>query len=83
MEDLSRFCCQNRQCGQFGRRGAGNLTVCGHNGKSRRCMLYCRQCKARFSERKGTPLFGAWLVEDKCVSVLEHLADADAGNCIQ
>src|ERR1035438_10821580 len=74
MEDLSRFCCQNPQCEQFGRRGAGNLTVGGHYGKYERRLLYCRKCKARFSERKGTALFGMQLPEDKCVSVLEHLA---------
>jgi LacI family transcriptional regulator len=59
-EDLSRFCCQNPDCPDHGRRGAGNLTVCARYGKDqRRRMLYCRSCKARFSERKGTPLFGS------------------------
>jgi transposase-like protein len=75
MDDLSRFCCQNPKCPQSGRRGAGNLTVCGHYGKCQRRLLYCNKCKARFSERKGTVLFGAQLPETKCVSVLEHLAE--------
>jgi transposase-like protein len=35
--------------------------------------LYCRTCKARFSERKGTPLFQARLDERKIVSVLAHV----------
>ena len=42
--------------------------------KSRR-MLRCRTCKARFSERKGTPLFDARLPPEKVESVLEHVAE--------
>jgi LacI family transcriptional regulator len=38
-------------------------------------MLYCRTCKARFSERKGTPLFGSQLSADQALSIFEHLAD--------
>jgi transposase-like protein len=36
-------------------------------------MLRCATCKARFSERKGTPLFGATLPEEKICSLLEHI----------
>ena len=75
-EDLSRFCCQNQDCPDYGKRGIGNLTVCCRYGKDKqRRLLYCRTCKARFSERKGTPLFGSQLTEEKAVSVLEHLAE--------
>ena len=38
-------------------------------------MLRCRTCKARFSERKGTPLFGSRLPQEKVGSVLEHIAE--------
>ena len=38
-------------------------------------MLRCRTCKARFSERKGTPLFGANLPEEKVAVVLGHVAE--------
>jgi len=75
MEDLSRFCCQNAECADYGKRGHGNLTVCGHYGRQRRRLLYCRTCKARFSERKGTPLFDTRLPPDKAVAVLHHLAE--------
>ena len=62
MDDLSRFCCQNSQCPDFGLRNAGNLTVTGRLGKFRQYrLLYCRTCRARFSERKGTPLYRARL----------------------
>jgi transposase-like protein len=74
--DLSRFCCHNPDCPLRGRRGAGNLSVCGTYGRHETFrLLYCRSCKARFSERKGTPLFNARVATDKAVSVLEHLAD--------
>jgi LacI family transcriptional regulator len=75
-EDLSRFCCQNESCPDHGKHGAGNLTVCGRYGKQQRHrLLYCRTCRARFSERKGTPLFGSKLPEDKAVSLFRHLAE--------
>ena len=76
MDDLSRFCCLNSGCPDYGKRGAGNLTV-PHRygpGKSRR-MLRCRTCKARFSERKGTPLFDSRLTPKQAESVLEHIAE--------
>ena len=56
MDDLSRFCCLNSDCPEHGKRGAGNLTVTHRYGPDKvRRMLRCRACKARFSERKGTP----------------------------
>jgi transposase-like protein len=75
-EDLARFCCQNPDCPDYGKRGQGNLTVCGRYGKAQQHrLLYCRTCKARFSERKGTPLFRARLPDDKAIELIEHLAD--------
>ena len=74
MDDLSRFCCLNSRCPDLGRRSAGNLTVTGRVGKSQQFrLLYCRTCRSRFSERKGTPLYRAHLAEDKVTSILEHL----------
>jgi transposase-like protein len=76
MDDLSRFCCLNSDCPQLGQRGAGNLTVTSCYGphKARR-MLRCTACKARFSERKGTPLFDTRLPAAKVESVLAHIAE--------
>ena len=76
MDDLSRFCCLNPDCPEHGKRAAGNLTVTHRYGpeKSRR-MLRCRACEARFSERRGTPLFDCRLPEDKAVAVLHHIAE--------
>lgn len=76
MDDLSRFCCLNSTCPDHAKRGGENLTVTFRYGpdKSRR-MLRCRTCKARFSERKGTPLFDARLPTAVVESVLEHFAE--------
>ncbi len=78
MDDLSRFCCLNSDCPEHGKRGAGNLTVSHRYGpdKARR-LLRCRVCKARFSERKGTPLFGSHLPPEKAVSILQHIAEGN------
>ena len=76
MDDLSRFCCQNSKCPDYGKCGGENLSVCGHYGpENKRQMLRCRTCKARFSERKGTPLFGSTLDEEKSRLVLEHIVE--------
>jgi transposase-like protein len=74
--ELARFCCQNPDCPDHGKRDLGNLRVCFHYGPGkRRRMLACRTCQTRFSERKGTPLFDTRLPEDKAVSVLNHIAE--------
>ena len=75
MDDLKTFCCQNSDCPDYGQRGHGNLTVCGRYGRHQRRLLYCRTCKARFSERKGTPPFDTRLPEAQVVAVLHHLAE--------
>ena len=74
-DDLSRFCCLNAACPDYGQRGAGNLTVPMRYGPQRRCLLRCKTCKARFSERKGTPLFDSRLPQERALAVLRHLAD--------
>jgi transposase-like protein len=74
-DDLSRFCCLDPNCPDFGKRGHGNLTVCARYSRYQRRLLYCRSCKARFSERKGTPLFDSRLPPDKAQSLLKHLAE--------
>jgi LacI family transcriptional regulator len=76
MDDLSGFCCQNKRCPDYGKRGVGNLKVWDRIGKDKRLrLLYCRTCKARFSERKGTPLFRAHLSEKEILALGSHLAE--------
>jgi transposase-like protein len=75
MADLSRFCCLNPDCHRHGQRGQGNVAVRARYGEDQRLLLYCKACKQRFSERKGTPLFNCRLPDDKAASVLAHLND--------
>jgi transposase-like protein len=76
MDDLTSLCCLNRSCPDYGVRGGANLVVHGRYGASGRYrLLKCRTCKARFSERKGTPLYRSHLPEEKVVSLMEHLAE--------
>jgi hypothetical protein len=74
-DDLARFCCQNPDCDRYGCRGEDNLLVIDHFGEAHHRLLYCRLCKARFSEFKGTPFFNSRLSHDKALAVLEHLAE--------
>ncbi len=75
MDDLSAFCCQNPDCPDYGRRGHGNLRVCFRYGPKQTRMLACRTCQQRFSERKGSALFGARLPHAQALAVLRHLQD--------
>ena len=74
-DDLSAFCCQNPKCPDYGQRGLGNLTAPMRYGPTGRRLLRCKTCKARFSERKGTPLFDTRLPEAQAVAVLQHIAE--------
>jgi len=74
-EDLSRFCCLNPDCHLHRQRNAGNLLVVDRFGKAQHRLLYCRTCKDRFSEFKGTPLFKSRLPHEKVLAILEHLAE--------
>jgi len=76
MDDLSRFCCQNPECTEHGKRNLDNLYVRDHYGKNKsRRLLCCRICDKRFGETRGTALFGAKLPSETCLAVLEHLAE--------
>ena len=76
MDNLEKFCCQNKFCPDYGQYGLDNLTVCGKFGKKDNIrLLYCRTCKTRFSERKGSVIFGLRLSDEKLADVLNHLAE--------
>ena len=76
MQALSKFCCQNKKCPDYGKRNANNLSACGRFGKNNHIrLLYCRTCKSRFSERKGTPLFRMRIDEKKAISMLSHICE--------
>ena len=76
MKDLSQCCCQNSKCPKYGQRGQGNLSVCDWIDKRQTIrQLYCSLCKARFSERKGTPFYNAKLRPEKVVAILDHMRE--------
>ena len=73
---IGHFLCHNSACADHGKRGCGNVYFRGWSGRNKRIrMVYCRTCKARFSERKGTALERSQLPTDKAVSVLDHLKE--------
>jgi transposase-like protein len=71
--DLDKFCCPNKNCSQFGIRGAKNISVRDTYGPHNTRLLWCRTCNKRFSERKGTIFFDSRLPEEKVVSIVEHV----------
>lgn len=76
MYSIEHFCCQNASCSDYGIRGKGNLSFRGWSGKEKRIrMIYCKSCKAHFSERKGTVLARSQLPEEKVVSLLQHIQE--------
>jgi hypothetical protein len=82
MDDLARFCCQNSECTLHGIRNAGNLSVCARYGKQDHIrLLYCKACKYRFSERKGTALFHSHLPQETALAVLQHLDEGCGVRC--
>jgi len=77
-DDLSLFCCQNRRCVAFGTRGGGNLSVSDRIGKHRHIrLLYCKTCKKRFSENKGTVFYRAQLPKAKVIAILQHVQEGN------
>mgnify|MGYP001619483019 CR=1 FL=1 len=76
---LSVCCCQNPQCPDVGKKGAGNLSQ--HSWVDRQTQrirnLRCRTCKREFSERKGTPWYQAKLSEAKAIAIAQHVAEGD------
>ena len=50
--------------------------MCDRIGKARQYrLLYCRTCKARFSERKGTVFFRSRTPREEVVSILAHVQE--------
>jgi hypothetical protein len=76
MSAIEHLCCQNSHCPEAGRRGHGNLTFRGWSGRGKRIRLVsCRTWKARFSERKGTVLEPARLLDATVLEVLNPIRE--------
>lgn len=70
------FCCQNKDCKQFGLRNRGNLRFSGWSGVGKKIrMILCATCGYHFSERRGTPLFESRLSEKVALSLMGHLRE--------
>ena len=75
---VSDLCCVNSQCPDVGKRGGANVRFDRWSGIRKDIrFVRCRTCKAEFSERKGTPLFGAKLPVAKIESIALHLMEGD------
>jgi len=75
MDDLHKFCCQNKKCPKHGVRGEGNIRVRDVYGPHNTRLLYCLICKQRFSERRGTVLFDSRLPAATVVAILAHVVE--------
>jgi transposase-like protein len=63
----------NEECDLHGKAGQDNLIVRKTYGKDHIRYLRCRECRAEFSERKGTALWNTKIAEEKAVQVAQHL----------
>ena len=76
IKPLNEFCCVNRDCKLYGKRGKENLGVHQTFGKSDTIgLLECNVCGTRFSERAHTALSQSRLPKDKVISILHHFAE--------
>lgn len=76
--DITDLCCVNSGCPDAGKRAAANLRLVRLTGQTKDIrFLRCRTCGKEFSERKGTPLFGARLPQQEVVKIIEHLMEGD------
>ena len=76
MQPIDQFCCRNKECADHGVRAKADLSFRGWSGRGKRIrMIFCRTCKARFSERKGTVLEQSRLGKEKVLSVPGHIRE--------
>jgi LacI family transcriptional regulator len=72
------LCCVNSQCADAGKRNGGNIAWIQWSGKSKDIrFVRCSSCGARFSERKGTPMFRAQLPQKEIEAIAQHLMEGD------
>jgi LacI family transcriptional regulator len=67
------FCCPNKLCGDYGKRGRDNIVVQNRYGRDHRKLLRCRTCNSKFSERRSTFFFRMHTEESKIKEVIEYL----------
>lgn len=72
---VEELCCVNPACADRGRCGAGNVTVRNGKGGGRWRVLRCSTCRAEFSERKGSALWGTRMAPDRVEAIASHLKE--------
>lgn len=78
MDDPSRLRRLNPGCPEHGKRGGASLAVPHRYGPGRsKRMPRRRACKARSSERGGTPLLGPRPPAEEALSALRHIAEGN------
>ena len=72
---LASIECPNPECPGGGGNRKKGLSVRYLRGGGRIRYLHCHDCGAEFSERKGTPLWGLRIQEEKAFELLQHIAE--------
>jgi len=76
MKWVNGFCCLNKKCREYDKKGVGNIVVHSRYGKSDVIrMLKCKTCGSYFSERRNTALYNCKLQEDKAFEILYQLSN--------
>jgi hypothetical protein len=73
--DLSKFWCRQRDCSDYGNKGAGNIVLKERYGKDNRALLKCRTCGHCFSETHGTPFLGLNTSMDEVCRTLAQIPE--------
>ena len=72
---INKFCCLNKKCLDYGKKGVGNIVVHSRYGKSGEIrMLKCKTCGSYFSERRNTALYNCKLQKNKAFEILYQLS---------
>ena len=73
---INKFCCLNKKCLDYGKKGIGNIVVHSRYAKSGEIrMLKCKTCGSYFSERRNTALYNCKLQGDKAFEILYQLSN--------
>jgi hypothetical protein len=73
--DMDHFSCPNPLCGEYGKAGAGNISLYTRYGRKQVRLLICNTCGKTFSELKGTPFWDSRLDWDTIEKIYRTLLD--------
>ena len=77
-QKAKKLACPNKKCEMFNLKWKGNVIFHQKYGSGATQNLFrCRKCNCTFSERKGTPLFGLRLPEEKIWSIIRCLVEGN------